>query len=311
MHAIPSASVRDPAELIQFAALDLDVPVLIEALDGFVDAGHAVRLSREHLLTTFESEVVVTFDVDELLDHRERRPLLLFDTDHWDSYQPPSLAVHLLRDADGTSFLVLAGPEPDLQWERFIAAALLVVERLNVQLTIGLHGVPWQAPHTRPIAITAHGRPRELLTTPPLGIGRVQVPASVGHLLEYRLGASGRSAIGFAAHVPHYLSLLEYPPAAAALLAAAEQAARLSLSLDPVRAAATEAQAGVDAQIARDEQAQTVIHELEESYDAARDTAGGALQADKLPTGDELGAAFQRFLADRSRRPGPDDPPRS
>ena len=202
MHAIPSSSVRDPAELIQFAALDLDVPVLIEALDGFVDAGHAVRLSREHLLTTFESEVVVTFDVDELLDHRERRPLLLFDTDHWDSYQPPSLAVHLLRDADGTSFLVLAGPEPDLQWERFIAAALLVVERLNVQLTIGLHGVPWQAPHTRPIAITAHGRPRELLTTPPLGIGRVQVPASVGHLLEYRLGSLGRSTIGFAAQSP-------------------------------------------------------------------------------------------------------------
>ena len=54
-----------------------------------------------------------------------------------------------------------------------------------------------------------------------------------------------------------------------------------------------------------------MIHELEESYDAALDTAGGALQADKLPTGDELGAAFQRFLADRSRRPGPDDPPRS
>ncbi len=78
-----------------------------------------------------------------------------------------------------------------------------------------------------------------------------------------------------------------------------------------MRAAAAEAQAGVDAQIARDEQAQTVIHELEESYDAALDTAAGALQADKLPTGDELGAAFQRFLADRSRRPGPDDPPRS
>ncbi|HEY4347404.1 MAG TPA: PAC2 family protein [Gaiellaceae bacterium] len=301
--------MRDPSELVQFhAAPELAGPVLIEALDGFIDAGHAVRLSREHLMSTFPHEEVATFEVDELLDHRARRPVLIFESDHWETYSRPKLAVHLLRDANDTPFMLLSGPEPDIQWERFIAAMTLVIERLNVRLTIGLHGVPWQAPHTRPIGITAHGRPKELLTTPRLPVGRVQVPASVGHLLEYRLNGQGRSAIGFAAHVPHYLSAVEYPPPAAALLAAVEKTAGLSLSLDSLHASATEAQNTVDEQILRDEQAQTVIRDLEESYDEAAGTVTG-LQADELPTGDELGAAFQRFLSERSRPTGSDEPP--
>jgi proteasome assembly chaperone (PAC2) family protein len=295
--------VRDPSDLVQLRAdLDLDGPVLIEALDGFLDAGHAVQLCREHLLTTFDSEVVASFDLDELMDHRARRPTLIFNTDHWDSYERPVLVVHLLRDASETPFLLLAGPEPDLQWERFIAAMQLVIERFNVRMTIGLHGVPWALPHTRPIGITAHGKPPELLTTPPLAIGRVQVPASVGHLLEYRLGLEGRAAIGFAAHVPHYLAQLEYPAAAVALLHALEETASLQLSLDSLRELATEASAGIEAQIAEDEQAQAVIHDLEERYDAAL-REGGV----DLPTGEELGAAFERFLAERSRRTDGDD----
>ena len=208
---------------------------MIEALDGFIEAGHAVRLAREHLSVLVRPETVVSFDVDQLLDHRSRRPPLIFDADHWESYQPPSLTLELPRDASETPFLLLTGPEPDIQWERFIAAVLIAVERLDVRLTVGLHGVPWAVPHTRAIGITAHGSPRELLTTPPLRIGQVRVPASVGHLLEYRLGQAGRPAIGLAAHVPHYLSNVEYPLASVALLEAAFRATGLTLSLDALR----------------------------------------------------------------------------
>ncbi len=300
--------MRDPLELVEVLAQpDVGDPVLVEVLGGFVDAGHAVRLAGEHLRDSFGSEVVASFDVDELVDHRSRRPLLVFDADHWESYDEPSLAVHLLRDANDTAFLLLTGPEPDTQWERFVAAMLVVLERLHVRMTIGLHSVPWSAPHTRPIGITAHGRPRDLLPTPPLEIGRVQVPASVGHLLEYRLGEVGRAAIGFAAHTPYYLAHIEYPAATVALLEAVEQTGGLSLSLDSLREAAAEVRAGIDAQVAADGQAQTVIRELEEQ-DVTPENLG-ALQAEQLPTGDELGAAFERFLADRARRPGRDDPP--
>ena len=154
--------MRDPAELVEFVAQPEPGGgiVLIEAVDGFVDAGHGARLAREHLVESFPPETLVRFDLDELLDHRSRRPVLLFDTDHWEGYEAPTLAVQLHRDANATPFLVLAGPEPDVQWERFIAAAFIVIERLGVRLTLGVHSIPWAVAHTRPIAVTSHGRPR-------------------------------------------------------------------------------------------------------------------------------------------------------
>lgn len=299
--------MRDPAELFEFLAEPelSEAPVLIEALDGFVDAGHAVRLAREHLTALFEPELVVRFEVDELLDYRSRRPVLLFDTDRWERYEPPTLDVQLLHDAGGSPFLLLAGPEPDIQWERFIAAVFMVVERLDVRLTVGVHSVPWAAPHTRPISITSHGRPADLLGTPPFGPTKVLVPASVGHLLEYRLGKADRAAIGFAAHTPYYLAQLEYPAATLSLLESVERAAGLSLSLEPLRERALEVQAAVDFQTGSDEQTQSLVRELEE-----RDDPGPGLTRDgtEIPTPDELGAEFQRFLAEQPRRPA-DDPP--
>jgi proteasome assembly chaperone (PAC2) family protein len=300
--------VRDPAELVEFLAQpDFGGAVLVEALDGFVDAGHGVRLAREHLLDSFEPQLVARFDVDELHDYRSRRPTIIFDDDHWESYERPSIDLHLLRDASRTPFLLLAGPEPDTQWERFVAALIVVIEQLNVSLTVGLQSIPWAVAHTRPIQITSHGQPRELLATPPHGIGKVQVPASIGHLLEYRLGAEGRPAVGLAAHTPYYLSQVEYPAAAEALLESLERTAGLSLSLAELRERGAEAQAGVDAQVADDEQVQSVIRELEKRSEAATEE-GLMLQEETLPTGDELGAAFQRFLADRTRPAGHDAP---
>jgi hypothetical protein len=301
--------MRDPAELIDFVADPKlgEAPTLIEALDGFVDAGHAVRLAREHLRETFEPEVVVRFEVDELLDHRSRRPVLLFDTDQWESYEAPALDVQLLRDAEGSPFLLLAGPEPDVQWERFLAAVFIVIERLDVRLTVGVHSVPWAAPHTRPIAITSHGRPAELLGTPPFGETKVLVPASVGHLLEYRLGKADRGAIGFAAHTPYYLSQLEYPAASLALLESVERATGLSLSLEPLRARALEVQAAIDFQTASDDQVQSLVRDLEERDEPAP-AYGLTGDGSEIPTPDELGAEFQRFLAEQARRPA-DDPP--
>ena len=112
----------DPHELYQLTddLPDLGQPVLIQALTGFVDAGNATRLAREHLLTSPRRRAVATFDVDQLFDYRSRRPVMIFVEDHWEQYDEPTLELHLLHDDDGTPFLLLAGPEPDLQWERFV-----------------------------------------------------------------------------------------------------------------------------------------------------------------------------------------------
>ena len=114
----------DPHELYELTddLPDLGQPVLIQALSGFVDAGNATRLAREQLLTSLDARPVARFDLDQLFDYRSRRPVMTFVEDHWESYDAPALELHLLRDDADTPFLLLTGPEPDLQWERFVAA---------------------------------------------------------------------------------------------------------------------------------------------------------------------------------------------
>jgi hypothetical protein len=299
-------SVLDPHGLYEPAGElpALDGPVLIQALTGFVDAGSAIQLSREHLLEHLDGEVIATFDLDQLLDYRSRRPSMIFVEDHWESYEQPSLELHLLRDQLGTPFLLLAGPEPDLQWERFVEAVTGLIDRLGVKLTIGLNSIPMAVPHTRPVSVTAHATDQRLLADHESWLQRVQVPASVGNLIEFRLGQSGHDAMGWAAHVPHYLAQATYPAASELLLDSVSKTTGLALPTGQLREAAKLVREEVDKQVADDEQAGRLVTSLEAQYDAFIRGRAGNLLADAtgpLPTAEELGAELERFLAEQAK----------
>jgi hypothetical protein len=306
-------SVLDPHGLYELAddLPVLDSPVLVQALTGFVDAGSAIQLSREHLLDQPGGDVIATFDLDQLLDYRSRRPPMVFVEDHWESYERPILALHLLHDTAGAPFLLLAGPEPDLQWERFIAAVTGLIERFGVRLTIGLNAIPMAVPHTRPVSVTAHATDQRLLGDHESWLQRVQVPASVANLLEFRLGEAGHDAMGYAAHVPHYLAQTTYPAAADLLLSSVSKASGLVLPTEPLRVAAELVRSEIDKQVADDDQATRLVNSLEEQYDAFLRGRQGNLLAGSggpLPTAEELGAELERYLAEQSHN-GEQPPP--
>ncbi len=285
-------------------------PVLLHALTGFIDAGQAGALAAAHLLETMEHRPLVTFDVDQLLDYRSRRPPMLFIEDHWESYEDPSLVLSELTDAAGVRFLLLTGAEPDVQWERFIAAVAGLVDELGVRLTIGVHGIPMGVPHTRPTSVTAHATRTELVAGRDAWVGTVQVPGSIINLLELRLGQTGRDAMGFAVHVPHYLAQADYPDAAAALLENVAAATDLTLPTASLRAAAEAARVDLDEQVAGSVEVAAVVHALEQQYDTYVEARGGDAPGDEqgllagrrgFPTADELGAELERFLAEQPK----------
>lgn len=287
----------------QLSSADGRGPVLIHALEGFSDAGHAIRLAANHLKDTLDTELVASFAIDELLDYRSRRPMMTFKTDHFTSYDDPELSLYALHDSVGTPFLLLAGLEPDLKWERFITAVRLLAERLGVRRTIGLGTIPMAVPHTRPVTLTAHSNNRELITEHTPWVGEVQVPGSVSNLLEYRMAQHGHEVVGFTVHVPHYLAQTDYPVAAEALL---EQVSRTG-SLQIPTAALTEVSADVrtkiDEQVEASPEVAQVVTALERQYDAfitAQKNRSLLARDEDLPSGDELGAEFERFLAQQS-----------
>jgi len=300
--------VLDPKGLYEFTARreDLGRPVLLHALNGFVDAGNAGRLAREHLMESLGSTMIAKFDIDQLFDYRSRRPIMQFSADHWESYEDPELELHVLGDDHDTPFLLLTGPEPDLQWERFIAALIGLIRDLGVRLMVGIHAIPMSIPHTRPGGVTAHGTRPELIAGYEPWIAKVQVPASVTNLLQFRMGQQGLDAIGFAAHVPHYLAESEYPQAAELLLTSVSRATGLLLPTDALRIAGENVRAEVERQLTENQQASAVVRALEEQYDAFMRGRGTNLltQDTPLPSAEELGAELERFLAEHRKDDG-------
>lgn len=271
-------------------------PILIHQLDGFVDAGQAGRLFSAHLLEHLDHEVLADFDHDQLHDYRSRRPAMVFDTNQWKSYADLHLRLYRVTDEQGEVFLLLTGPEPDVQWERLAAAVIGLIEELDVRMTVTLHGIPMAVPHTRPITFTAHATDPELVGSYRSWIDRVEVPASFTGLLEFRLGQLDRKALGFAAHVPHYLAQAAFPEATLTLTRTLNTATGLAVPLEPLEKASATTMGDIATEMAGSSEVQELVANLETQYDTLQ-----AETSQRVPSADEIAAEFERFLAERDK----------
>lgn len=293
----------------------LDELPLVMSLTGFLDAGQSAEIAVKHLEALSEGPVVATFDVDQLHDYRARRPAITFDRDHYTKYEAPRLLVRLRRDSGGTPFLLMRGPEPDIRWEGFARGVREVIEALGVTRVISLGAVPMALPHTRPMVVTEHANNPALLSDSDAGrTGELRVPSSAQALVELRLGEWGIDAQGFITHVPHYLAQMEYPAAAVSLLEHLEVAGRLLVDMSDLRESAARVGEDIADHVADNPEVAEVVKALEQQYDNfERAEAQSLLAQDQpLPTGEELGREFERFLAGLDEDPDatqPEDDP--
>ena len=273
-------------------------PVMVAALEGFLDAGQASALAVAHLGEGEPGRVVASFEVDEFYDYRARRPPLSFHEDHYADYEAPRLVVRLMNDLLGSPYLLLTGPEPDIRWEAFARAVRAVVEHFDVRLVASLGSVPMAVPHTRPVQLTNHATSQRLLVQENVWKGEIRVPASAQALLELRLGEWNHDAMGFVAHIPHYVAQFPYPQASAALLDGLEDVTGLQWDQAPLKEAAEARQVEIATQIADSDEVREVVTGLEQQYDAFHSQAANLLAEDEpLPSGEEIGAQFEQFLA--------------
>jgi hypothetical protein len=276
--------------------------VLVLAMRGFVDAGRANTLLTEQILEQSEATRVADFSIDAMFDYRSRRPEMTFSVNEWTYYNAPSLQLDMVMDSDGRPFLLMHGVEPDFQWERLIGAVRDIVNDLGVSLTLGAHGIPMAAPHTRPLLTTIHGTKQDVLPDTPTMFGTVVVPASAHNLLEYRFGEWDLDVRTVVVHVPHYLAQSSYPQAAMAAAEAIEEISELRIDTGSLTGAAETAAAEIERQAGESPEVQDLVAGLERQYDlaqAARDGIGPL--GGPLPSAEELGAEFEKFLEQQRR----------
>ncbi|GAB3585124.1 PAC2 family protein [Calidifontibacter terrae] len=300
--------MQDPLELIRFEtdthASQVGAPTMIVALGGLIDAGNTQQLLVRHLLGSLEHTVVASFDVDQLLDYRGRRPVMTFDRDHYSAYDDPAMNLYRLVDDEGTPFLLLAGPEPDYQWERVIEAIRFLVRRLAVQMVVSAFGIPMAVPHTRPVGMTRYATDRSLIPENNPVFGTVQVPGTLESLLHLRLDEAGIDAVGFAVHVPHYLAQMDFVDSAVATIDAISGLTGLSLPVTDLAMQAELNRVEITRQIESNDEIKEAVEGMEQQYDAFQEGRQRqnllATELAELPSAEEIGAEFEQFLRDET-----------
>jgi hypothetical protein len=277
---------------------------MLAVFGGHMDAGHLSEQVRTTLFESLDHKLLASFDADQLIDYRARRPQITFDGDHFSDYHPPRLQLHLVSDALGRPFLVLSGPEPDYQWERFVASVLFLVEKLDVKLVALVDAVPMPVPHTRPLGVTAHGNRDDLVDGLSTWSPQARMVSGVAQLLELRLDERHRSTTGYTLHVPHYLADASYPQAAVAALEYVGAALGLMLPTDELRERGREVDRELDRQTGSSREVTAMVEGLERNFDQNSPGAGRSLLVgpdEQVPDAEELGAAVEEYLQSQPR----------
>jgi predicted ATP-grasp superfamily ATP-dependent carboligase len=284
---------------------ELASPVLVMAPEGWIDAGLGGAGAIGAMLASLDTEVVASFDVDRLLDHRSRRPISHMLDGVYTDLVWPSLDLLAAHDANGKAVLILAGPEPDHEWHGFSDAIGELATTFGVRLAVGLGAFPAGVPHTRTSRLAATATTAELANQLGVVSGEVQVPAGIVTAIERRLAQLDIPTIAIWARVPHYASAMPYPPASLQLLEGLERVAGIRVESPELAEAAVATRQNLDEATANSIQHTALVRQLEAQVDAdpAEAGAGGEVQEQAteagwgiLPTGDELAAEVERFL---------------
>lgn len=271
----------------------LESPVLLLATESWVDAGFGAQAAIAHILETIHTEVLATFNADELIDFRSRRPIVRISDGVVDNLSWPEIQLRAGQDAAGRSVLVLVGPEPDMAWHAFVRAVVGLATQLGVRLVVGLGAYAAPVPHTRPVSLMAIATMAELAARVGVVSGTAETPAGIQTALQEGFAAAGIPAIGVWARVPHYLAAIPYPAASAALVDALAAVAGLKLDAGELHAAADSVVNQIDEIIANSAEYRDLVSGLEAAFDGDVATPS---DLSGLPSGEELAAEIERFL---------------
>jgi predicted ATP-grasp superfamily ATP-dependent carboligase len=274
---------------------DATDPILVIALEGWIDAGIGAAGAMAHLLQEMDTTLVATFDTDSLVDYRSRRPVMHLVEGVNTGLTWPAIDLRHGVDAEGNDVLLLAGAEPDVRWKDFTADVVALAGQLGVGLVVGLGAYPAPVPHTRATRLSTSATSTELASRVGQLAGTLDVPAGVQAAIERRCAEEGIPNVGLWAQVPHYATAMPFPGASVALLDGLEQLARVRVDADSLRDADRLLRTRLDGLVADNEEHQQMVAQLEEHYDQVAELLG------PVPTGDQLAAEVERYLRDLGR----------
>lgn len=267
-------------------------PVLLVALEGFVDAGSVASSAAMFLRHRWQSEPLARFNRDAFLDYRARRPTAVVDAGRIRRLDWPDLELLAAQVPEAPrDALLLIGPEPDMRWNSWVQQVCDLAEHLGVSHTISLGAYPAAAPHTRPVSIVAaENAVAEGLAPDVPRVKGYTGPVGADLALHIAFAERGLPSVGLWAEVPHYIATNPYPPGSLAMVQLLARLLDIEVDTAELESAASLHREQVDEAVADSEEATEVVQALEAHADSDES------DEEDVPSGEDLANEIERYL---------------
>jgi proteasome assembly chaperone (PAC2) family protein len=278
-------------------------PVLITAFSGWNDAAEAATTAARYLATSFQAEKFAEIDPEEFYHFGLSRPYVRYKSGSETEREIvwPATEFSVARAAGLSRDLIVAvAIEPHLKWRTYCANVLELARRCEATLVLTLGALLAEVPHTRPVRISGSASDPELAAQLGVRPSRYEGPTGIVGVLNTSCREQGLAIASVWANVPHYVSGIENPKAALALVQRTLALLNLQADLGDLEEASRQYDQNLAEIVAQNAKIKAYVAKLE-SRDAAEEQPAEPAQGSDLPPASELVEEIEQFL--RQQRP--------
>jgi len=278
-------------------------PVLITAFSGWNDAAEAATTAARYLSSSFAAEKFAEIDPEEFYHFGMSRPYVRYKSGSESEREIvwPATEFSVARAANLSRDLIVAvAIEPHLKWRTYCANVLELARRCEATLVLTLGALLAEVPHTRPVRISGSASDPELAARLGVRPSRYEGPTGIVGVLNIACREQGLATASVWANVPHYVSGIENPKAALALVQRTLTLLNLEADLGDLEEASRQYDQNLAEIVAQNAKIKAYVAKLE-SRDTAEEAQAEPAQGSDLPPASELVAEIEQFL--RQQRP--------
>lgn len=277
-------------------------PIVITAFSGWNDAAESATTAARYLATTFNARKFAEIDAEEFYHFGLSRPTVRFQAGSETEREViwPTMDFSIAQPSSLERDLIIGvAAEPHLKWRTYCAAIIELARRCDATLLLTLGALLAEVPHTRPVRLSGGAADPELARLLGIKPTRYEGPTGIVGVLNTACRDSGLPAATLWANVPHYISGIENPKAALALVRRVLLLLNATADLSDLEDAGRQFDQNLTEIVAQNDKIAGYIRKLE-SRDVEDEPATPAGTSD-LPPASELVEEIEQFL--RQQRP--------
>jgi len=287
---------------------ELRRPIIIMAFSGWNDAAESATTAARYLSQLWSSRPFASIEPEEFYHFGLSRPYIRFKPGSRQEREIvwPATEFSVAQPSQLERDIVVGvAIEPHLKWRTYCAAVLELARRCRASLVLTLGALLAEVAHTKPVRLVGSSYDPELSARLGLRPTRYEGATGIVGVLNTLCREATVPTASLWANVPHYVSGIENPRAALALVARVLSLLNTEADLTDLREAAEQFDQNLSSIVAQNAKIAEYVRKLERKGVDEDDEPPAPVEAagikDELPPSADLVAEIEQFL--RQQRP--------